>query len=37
MTSAVVEIDTSDCSVIIIFAHQDSGMVSVGENATTLV
>ena len=35
--SAVVEIDTSDCSVIIIFAHRDSGMVSVGENATTLV
>ena len=36
-TSARVDIDTSACTVIISLAHRDTGMVSVGENATTLV
>lgn len=36
-TSAVVDTATIDCTVIIVLAQRDSGMVSVGENATTLV
>ncbi|MDT5073533.1 MAG: hypothetical protein QOH82_2853 [Mycobacterium sp.] len=37
MTRAIVVIDTSDCTVIMPLAQRASGIVSVGENATTLV
>lgn len=36
-TSAVVDRAMALCSAISDFAHRDSGMVSVGENAMTLV
>ena len=37
ITRATVVTATVDCSAIMAFARRDSGMVSVGENATTLV
>jgi hypothetical protein len=37
MTSTTVLSDTTDCSIIVIFAHRASGNTSVGLNAAALV
>ena len=36
-TRATVMIEITDCTVIAIFAHRDSGMTSVGLNAAAFV